>query len=375
MHGRKVWAVIGAILLLAVVAGAAVAQSFSQVVNLARGQTAYVSCDGAARLRADRQSELIMLLSCGRPEQAQPTATPTVQPPPAATATATPGQPPSGDMVDMYWHPPMAHGDRPRHEHGDPPPTWLLDEMGAGEVGEVMLFTHAGGTPGENVASYKHTAFKGWAGRFNGVDWYGVFHLDFQPNGRTSRFHSYQLWMRDATGAVSHFNGWLDFGEGNSTGPQVVPLCGSDTGVRPVMTPTQPGCPVRFESWYARAGGSGGWAPDVGFNVNPNYYHGGDPADPATWTPTGGIRNVERRIEWAWYAFRTERRGEFWATQWGDLVSGPDDAVCGTERRFGDRAYTTVCLRQYIAPTQPSVEFPGNSVQRTFPADGVVLPN
>ena len=57
MHGRKVWAAIGAILLLAVVAGAAVAQSFSQVVNLAKGQTAYVSCDGAARLRADRQSE------------------------------------------------------------------------------------------------------------------------------------------------------------------------------------------------------------------------------------------------------------------------------------------------------------------------------
>ena len=75
MRGRKVWAIIGAVLLLAVVAGAAVAQSFSQVVNLGRGQTAYVSCDGAARLRADRQSELIVLLSCGRPEQAQPTET------------------------------------------------------------------------------------------------------------------------------------------------------------------------------------------------------------------------------------------------------------------------------------------------------------
>ncbi len=46
MHGRKVSATIGAVLLLAVMAGAAVAQSFDQVVNLVRGQTAFVSCDG-----------------------------------------------------------------------------------------------------------------------------------------------------------------------------------------------------------------------------------------------------------------------------------------------------------------------------------------
>ena len=115
MRGRKVWAIIGAVLLLAVVAGAAVAQSFSQVVNLGRGQTAYVSCDGAARLRAERQSELIMLLSCGRAEQAPPTATATPAQPPAPTATAT-AQPPGGDMTDMHWHPAgVAHGDRPAH--------------------------------------------------------------------------------------------------------------------------------------------------------------------------------------------------------------------------------------------------------------------
>ena len=376
MHGSwRVNAIIIGVLLSAIVAGVAVAQSFTHVVNLARGQTAYITCDGANRLRIDRQGDLIALLTCGRAEQQpQPTATPTV-PAPQPTATATPLPVPPSEMIDMYWHPPMTHGDRPTHEHGDPPPSWVLDYLGVSEVGAAMLFQHAGNTPGENVAYWKHVAFKGYAGSFNGVEWYGVFHLDFQPAGRTSRFHSYQLWVRNVFGVVSHFNGWLDFGTGNNTGPQVVETCGQDSGIRPIMLVTLPGCPVRFENWYARAGGSGAWAPDIGFNINPNYYAGGDPADPSTWTPTGGIRNVDRRIEWAWYANRSSIRGAFWATQWGDIVSGPSDPVCGTQRTYGDKSYTVLCLEQYIAPSMPSVQFPGNAVQRTFDSAGVVLPN
>lgn len=301
-----------------------------------------------------------------------PTETPVVQP----TETNTPAP---TNMIDMYWHPPMAHGDRPRHEHGDPPPSWLLDYFGATETGEVMLFQHSGNTPGENIAAYKHTAFKGWAGRFNGQDWYGVFHLDFQPNGRQNRFHSYQLWVRDSSGEVSAINGWLDFGTGNNTGPQVVETCGQDSGIRPIMLVSLPGCPVRFENWYASAGGNGGWAPDFGFNINPNYFSGGDPENPATWNPTGGIRNVERRIEFAWYlggnGIRPSPRGEFYATQWGDIVSGPNDPVCGTQRSYGSRSYTVLCLRQYVSPALQPMTFPGNSVQRTFNSDGVMLPN
>lgn len=362
----KTRAIIIAVLLLAIVAGAAVAQTYGQVVNLVRGQTVLVTCDGAGRLRADRQSELIVALACGRAEQTQPTATPTA--PAAPTATA---QPP-GDMTDMTWHAPGAHGDRPAHEHGDPVPQWVRD------AGYAPMFAHMGGTPGENSPYWKHTAFKQWAGRFNGQDWFGVFHLDFNPAGHVSRFHSYQLWVRDATGAVSAISGWLDFGTGNNTGPNLLPSCGEDSGVRPIMNPTRPGCPIQFESWYARAAGNGGWAPDFGFNINPNFYAGGDPANPATWTNTGYARNLERRIEFAWYlgqAGRDSPRGEFYATQWGDLVSGPGDPVCGTQRTYGDRSYAVLCLRQYVAPTVQPMTFPGNSVQRTFPGEGVVLPN
>jgi hypothetical protein len=297
-----------------------------------------------------------------------PLPTPTLQP----TATAIPQ--PTPMPIDMTWHAPgIAHGDRPAHEHGDPVPQWVRD------AGYNPVFGGMSSTPAENMLNYKHTAFKQWTGRFSGQDWFGVFHLDFQPSGRTSRFHGYQLYVRDATGAVSAITGWLDFGTGNSTGPQVVPICGNDTGTRPVMTPSRVGCPVQFESWYARAGGNGDWAPDFGFNINPNYYHGGDPVVPSTWTPTGGIRNLGRRIEFAWYlgggGIRPALRGEFWATQWGNIISGPNDPVCGTQRVYGDRSYTVLCLRQYIAPTIQPMTFPGNAVQRLFPGDGVVLPN
>jgi hypothetical protein len=56
-------------------------------------------------------------------------------------------------------------------------------------------------------------------------------------------------------------------------------------------------------------------------------------------------------------------------------VSGPDAAVCGAPRTVGERTYTTLCLRQYIAPTVQPMTFPGNAASRTFPGNGVVLPN
>lgn len=342
--------------------GVANAQTFMQ--NLERGQSFLVNCN-AQRLRVERNSEQSVTLFCGR--IVTPTATA------VATLTATPVVTPT-DTIDMFWHEPgISHGDRPAHEHGDRTPQWVLD------AGYNPKFPHMAGTPGENLPNYKHTAFKQWTGNFNGQDWFGIFHLDFNPAGRVNRFHSYQLWVRDATGEVSAITGWLDFGEGNNTSPNLIPSCGQDTDVRPIMNPTIQGCNILFESWYARAGGNGDWAPDFGFNVNSNYYHGGEPTNPSTWLPTGGVRNLDRRIEFAWYlgidGIRPVQRGEFWSTQWGNIVSGPNDPVCGTQRVFGERSYTTLCLRQYIAPTLQPMVFPGNSTGGTFPGNNVLLPN
>lgn len=310
----------------------------------------------------------------------QPTATPV---PPTATPvpenTPVPTNTPVADMIDMIWHAPMAHGDRPTHEHGDAPPQWVLDYEGVQSADQLMLFTHNANTPGETMPVFKHTGFKGWAGNFNGQQWYGVFHLDFNPSGRASRFHSYQLWARSDNGAVSEIRGWMDFGTGNNTGPNLLPSCGNDSNVRPIMNPTRNGCNIQFESWYARAGGSGDWAPDWGFNINPNYYFEGDPNTPSTWINTGFVRNLNRRIEFAWYlgeAGRGSPRGEFWTTQWGDIVSGANDPVCGTQRTYGNRSYEVLCIRQYIDSTLRPMTFPGNSQQTIFPGENVVqLPN
>ena len=185
--------------------------------------------------------------------------------------------------------------------------------------------------------------------------------------------------MRDTAGGVSHFNGWLDFGTGEQTGPNLVIVCGQASNVRPIIMANQAGCnPVLFETWYARAGGSGDWAPDFGFSVSPSYYAGGDPVNPATWTPVNAYpNNLTRRVEFAIIADRLARapKGSFWATQWGQIVSGPSDPVCGAPRAFGERTYTTVCLEQVIQPTLQPIQFPGNAIQKTFPGNGVRFPN
>lgn len=140
--------------LVLLVAGAAMAQSYTYAVNLARGETAYVTCSGAQRLSVDRQG-LIAILACGRPDQVQPTATPL---PPVPTATATPAPPPpdpgallpveplsmlgscTAEIHDRYtvvgpdgnrwrtWHPQRdPSGCTFAHEHGDDPRTSNAD--------------------------------------------------------------------------------------------------------------------------------------------------------------------------------------------------------------------------------------------------------
>src|SRR5690606_16062557 len=119
---------------------------------------------------------------------------------------------------------------------GDPVPAWVT------AAGYDPMYTHDHGTSGENAAYWKHTGFKGWAGKFaaDNQDWYWVVHLDVNPGGQGVRFHSYQLWIRDTTGAVSHMSGWMDFGTGTNTGSQKVVGCGTDSGIRPIIMVNAP---------------------------------------------------------------------------------------------------------------------------------------
>lgn len=345
----------------------------SMIVTLHPGEGGTITC-AADELILTRDTITSATYSCvAYTPTPRATATEVSTAAPMATNTPAPTATPHhdhGDEADLYWHAPGAHGDRPAHEHGDAPPQWLLDS------GVNPTFTHVAGTPNENYAYYKHTGFKGVLATLNGVEFYGVFHWDFNPSGHDGRFHSYQIWLRDATGAISHMHGWQDFGTGNNTNSQKIISCGTNSNVRPIINVNQPGCSLFFETWYARAGGSGNWSIDTGVSINPNYYAGGDPSDPTTWQDTGYVRNLTRRLELAWYADRSSLKGSFVTDQWGRLRTGMNDPVCGTARTIGTRTYTVVCLRQYIAPTLTSIVFPGNALQRTWQGANVVeLPN
>jgi hypothetical protein len=337
---------------LAIIIGIQVgySQATTTTHTMAAGETHNVSC--ATRLTGTVGANAAALVCA--------TLAPT-QTPVAATAT------PTGHTAN--WHPPADH------EHGDAPPSWVTG------AGYTPSFDHAANTPNENAHPHKHSAFKGFLLNDDGAAIYAIGHMDFNPGGHPSRFHSFQFWMRDPSGGITHLHGWLDFGTGNNTGPQVRRIHCDNTDVRPIMAVNAVACgdPLQFESWYAAAGGyqnQGAAFPDFGWNINPNYYAGGDPANPATWDDTGYVRNLTRRFEVAYYHTRDARRGEFYTTQFGQSVTGPSDPKCGTSLTVGERTYTLLCLKQTVATTARTVGFPGNAVQRDYPGSGTVkLPN
>ncbi len=336
------------------------AQNPSQTITLDPGTSVRVNCSTGLSVRVSRDRKQVTI-ECASASGSRP----------------TPGQLCPASLHDPnVWHPPAhSSGCFYGHEHGDEPPAWVYASRW------MPMFSHPGNTPGENL--YKHTGFKGFSLRDDGVEVYVIMHLDTTPSGHVSRFHSYQVWARDPAGRVSYWNLWADFGEGDNPGPNVRPVdtCGGPQSVRPIMAVNFPECPIAFENWYSRAG-TPEWGWDLGFNVKPQYYHGparGQSSNPDlsamnTWLPTGFL-NDTRRIELAWYAFRPHPTGRFYSTQFGEIVSGPNDPLCGTYRTVGGRAYRVLCLEQYIAPTMRTVSFPGNSVQKTYDVRGVLLPN
>jgi hypothetical protein len=277
------------------------------------------------------------------------------------------------------WHMGMIGTCATGHEHGDEPPDWVKNSA------YKPMYTHPGNTPTENVV--KHTSFKGFAASDDGVDTYTIMHLDTNPNGHSSRFHSVQVWAKDPSGGISHWDYWTDFGQGNNTFANLRGNGGcEDTSIRPIMSVNYQNCgsQLTFESWYSRAGAPA-WGWDFGFNISPHYYAGKSPTEKAssdlsamnTWVSPG--MNRTRRIELAWYKGRdgggTTRTGKFYSTQWGQVVNGPTDPICGTTKTYGEKTYPVLCIEQYIAPTMSQFSFPGNAIQKEYSMQGVTLPN
>jgi hypothetical protein len=313
-----------------------------------------------------------------------PTTEPTTEPTAAPTEPTTP---PADDEPDHAhgdhasgavgvcgepmdtWHPPVVDGCATGHEHGDPPPDWIMD---AGY--EVKFHSHANTSPAENTA--KHAAMKGFATTLDNVDIYFRVHASSNVLDRSARYHSYEVWARDPSGNVSRWQGWYDTGDPVT---DRIPR-GEDPGRRPVMLVVDQNAwdrGIRCEQWYAK---TAKWSWDFGWticNTTTIYYSGeNEEQDQANWrlAPDGSL-GTTRRLEAAWYDFRSPARGAFVATQFGEIVSGMDDPRCsGTTTKHGE-TYDNVCLEQYIAPTMQKVSYPDNAVQKTFDATGVQVPN
>lgn len=300
-----------------------------------------------------------------------------------ATITVTAADPPGNcGEDDSHWHPSVYNGCSTGHEHGDAPPLWVETS------GQMPHFNHAGGTPNENVL--KHTSFKGFnfMHATNGTELYVIAHNDVHPNGQQTRFHSVQIWARDSQGGVSYVQKWMDFGVSNNTGSQISPNEQCAPFIRPVIAVNFPDCGgLVLENWYENSTHILGW--DVGLNTSAIYHGGpqvgtyssGNLADSATWIPTNNpVFNLNRRIEVTFIRSRFDQNGGpsnvvFYATQFGQIVSGPTDPVCGSSFTVGTRTYTTACLPTYVASTLPHFGFPGNSYENTWSCPNCQLPN
>lgn len=275
------------------------------------------------------------------------------------------------------WHLPYSfeHVCLYGHEHGDAPPEWIV------EAGYVAGFDPHGGFHGNTSHlenSDKHAAMKGFAADFmdyaGGVQsLYVRMHIADNVMDRVSRYHSYEVFMKDSTGAVSHWQGWFNTGDPNTD--RFLYNGRNDPGRRPIiLTQDETTFPtVKNSHWYSRA--SAGWNWDVNWTVDsPTYWRLGEVYDtnPENWLLTGRLGTV-RRMEPAWYSFDSKvsrnrgnppRDREFWSTPLGEFVSGPTDERCAPY----------ACLSQFIAGTARSVEagVPGGTPrEREFPGRGM----
>ncbi len=300
------------------------------------------------------------------------------------------------DHDSLRWHPVAKKDSQGRvicvygHEHGDPPPQWLTD---AGY--SVGFSDHSGfmaNTSGmEN--SQKHPGMKGFSTVIKGVDVYARIHLASNPLDRGSRFHSYELFLKDQSGNTSHFQGWLDSGDPNvdriAYRDSTALNGGKDPGNRPIVwAASRQACLVDqlwcAELWTMR---TSPWGPDLiwGINDSTSYYHPQEELteDISKWDLSGKL-GVDRSLTVTIYRDPEKLKqrgvdkvpvGEVWATQFGDIVSGPDDPQCHQMIIKYGVNYPVICLKNYLAPTLPQITGAGNTSQKIFESTGVKVPN
>jgi len=383
MRGRLsvvLTATVAGLLLLGTLGPGADAQSESPII-LDDGQDIQVECHAGSPSLVQRESGEYRLTCADGATQPNPPGAANV---PGAGAPAADAMDHGtghgevgvcGEPVDT-WHPPLVNGCATGHEHGDAPPSWIA------QAGFTPTF-HGEFNTSPTEYTRKHAAMKGFLARFADVDIYFRVHAASNVLDRSARYHSYEVFARDPSGGVSHWQGW--YNSGDPLADRFPRRQGVETDKRPailVVDQTSWDQGIKCEQWYAT---TASWSWDFGWTIcgiNALFYPGeNNQQDQRFWRlpPSQPGVGTLRRLEAAWYHNTNGRLhpvGQFWATPLGEIVTGPDDSRCsGTTTKF-DESYQNVCLEQYISPTMKQVASPSiNAEQRQFDATGVQVPN
>lgn len=288
--------------------------------------------------------------------------------------TPTPTPTPTDDMdtgdcgkpIDR-WHGATVDDCHPGHEHGDPAPQWA-DDWSQAQFGHPVIYGGDEATPGEN--DHKHEGYKGFtytdtANDNSEINLHVRLHAQSNPHGRSGRWHSYEVYVRDETGAVSFWQGWLDFGvvpdERFGFDTHTIQDARAESDNYIIASPE--GYDER-ERWFAKKH-PWQWIVTLYFEDFTAFYeydeHENDPTNIEMWNLTGEY-GLDRRLRMQWMTGDDAPRGWFCATHKGSVtdtdVSGPD--TCGD------------ALPQYIASSMPDVR----SATKLHVWDGPVeLPN
>ena len=310
------------------------------------------------------------------------TAAPTNTPDPTATSVATSTAVPTATNEPQVcavpagagtWHAPTDH------EHGDAPPAWAND-WSCAEFGWPVIFGGDEQTPNEYLN--KERAFKGWSFSKDGVQIYIRLHFQSNPMGRSAcHWHSYEVYAKDAIGAVSFWQGHVDLGcppedrinGGGTTAANIAANAGKQHFIVGAASLGE------HEIWYVgQKFDAASWSWDFVWEINnpSTLYNVGEEADPAnqaTWEATGNYGTSRRLVHALYYIdgdaesrypWRNNPgiRGWFCATPQGVITSQ------------GSKTCNAGSIPQYVAVTMPALEGTTN-VSRIYSSTGLTLPN
>lgn len=227
------------------------------------------------------------------------------------------------------WHAPTDH------EHGDAPPAWA-DAFSCASFGHPVVFGGDESTPGEVAGindAMVYVAFKGfYVPPKKGIELYVRLHIHSNPHGRSTVWHSYEVYARETNGVISFWQGWMPFGKYVTGGGTSAAFGLAGQGLKPNIAGADDAS--ENEAWYGGNSEVIPWTWDLLVIIHDptTYYNRGEdvnPHDMSRWEWTGD-KGLRRELSQANYQMGSAKypdrnvpqvRGWFCATSQGQITT------------------------------------------------------